>query len=231
MSSSGTSTSGGNGTTIVAGPDVIQVQDFYVKAGILHPITIGSIAVIILFVYIRVGSNRSIAPITIFDWLINVALGSTLAGIVNGNSLVRGLLALGTMLGFQYVTSTLASRFGERLAWIFQGPPLVIAFRGVMLTDVMKTHRISVGDVNASLRQQGLLNVCQVECAIIEPNGTISVFTIKTLEEAGVEPDVLMTIPAYKTLCQQHDESGHVQKSDGGSIDEERATKAQVKNV
>lgn len=147
--------------------------------------------------------QRSIAPITIFDWLINVALGSTLAGIVNGNSLVRGLLALGTMLGFQYITSMLATRCPRRLGWLFQSPPLVIAFRGEMLQKVMMDHRISVADFHASLRGNGLLNVCQIECAIIEPNGTISVFSKEALKEAKVDPQVLMAVPAYKALCEE----------------------------
>jgi uncharacterized membrane protein YcaP (DUF421 family) len=197
------STSSANGTTIVSGPNPIQTSDFFVSAGILHPIVIGSIAVLTLFAYLRLGSNRSIAPITIFDWLINVALGSTLAGIVNGNSLTRGLLALGTMLGFQYLTSMLATRFSHRLGWLFQSPPLVIAFRGEMLRKVMLDHRISITDFNASLRGHGLLNVCQIECAIIEPNGTISIFSTKDLQEAEVEPEVLMAVPAYRALCEK----------------------------
>jgi len=166
---SGTSTSGTNGTVVISGPDVVQTSDFYVKAGILHPVTIGSIAVIALFTYLRLGSNRSIAPITIFDWLINVALGSTLAGIVNGNSLVRGLLSLGTMLGFQFITSTMACRFNGHLSWLFQSPPLVIAFRGMMLTKVMKKHRISHTDLNAALRAQNVVNICQVDVRSSNP--------------------------------------------------------------
>ena len=225
---SGTSTSSSNGTVLVAGPHVVQTQDFFIKAGILHPITVGTVAVIMLFGYLRLGSNRSIAPITIFDWLINVALGSTLAGIVNGNSLVRGLLVLGTMLGFQYITSTLASRFSGRCSWIFQSPPLVIAFRGMMLTKVMKNHRISRTDVNAALRQQGVLNICQVECAIIEPNGTISVFTAKELEDAKVEPDVLMAVPAYKALCEEVGGLGEKRDTAMSVGDEEKGEKQRI---
>ncbi|RDW58593.1 hypothetical protein BP6252_13069 [Coleophoma cylindrospora] len=220
--SSVTSTGSSNGTTIISGPDVIQKTDFYVKAGILHPIVVGSIAVIALFSYLRLGSNRSVAPITVFDWVINVALGSTLAGIVNGNSLVRGLLALATMLGFQYITSTLASRFNQRLAWVFQGPPLVVAFRGTMLTNIMKKHRISPSDVNAALRQHGVLNICQVECGIIEPNGKFSIFTTKQLEDAGVDADVLTTVPAYKALCEEESRTGRSRSTGFGNSDEER---------
>jgi uncharacterized membrane protein YcaP (DUF421 family) len=202
-------TSNSNGTSQdVSGPNVIQVADFYVHAGILHPITVGSIAVLCLFTYLRLGSNRCIAPINIFDWVINVALGSTIAGIVNGNSLVRGLLALITMLGFQYVTSSLSSRFHERLGWLFCSPPLVIAFRGRMLAKVMKAHRISQTDVNSCLRQAKILNICEVECIIIEPNGTFSLFTMKNLEEAQVDPDVLHAVAAYKALVELESADG-----------------------
>ncbi|XMA15393.1 hypothetical protein WAI453_008184 [Rhynchosporium graminicola] len=198
----------GKQTVYESGPNVLEIPDLYVKAGILHPVAVGSIAVIFLFTYLRLGSNRCIAPINIFDWLINVALGSTLAGIVNGNSLVRGLLALITMLGFQYITSSISTRWHEQFAWIFQSEPLVIAFRGKMLTRVIKKHRISPTDVRAALRQSRILNICQVECAIIEPNGTISIFTTKDLKTAEVEPDVLMMVRTYRELCEQEGREG-----------------------
>ncbi|THV73904.1 hypothetical protein D6C90_09260 [Aureobasidium pullulans] len=98
-------TQGNNGTLVVAGPDTIQVADFYVKASILHPLVIGSIAIIVLFTFLRFISNRSIAAMNVTDWIANVAIGSTLAGIVNGNSLARGMLGLATILGFQFLMS------------------------------------------------------------------------------------------------------------------------------
>lgn len=206
MAANSAQTISSNATIIAAGPNVIQKQDFFVKAGILHPIIVGSIAIIVLFAYLRAGSNRSVAPITVFDWIVNVALGSTLAGIVNGNSLTRGLLALITMLGFQFITSHLSSNYKERLGPLLQGPPLVIAFRGQMLRRVMAKHRISTTDVNGALRAHGVLNVSQVDCMIIEANGAFSVFTRKDVDEAGVSPDVLMAVPAYRKLCEEAEE-------------------------
>ncbi len=198
-----TSTSSLNGTTIVTGPDVIQTSDFYDHAGILHPFIIGSIAVIALFFYLRLGSNRSVAPITVFDWIINVALGSTLAGIVNGNSLVRGLIALLTMLGFQYITSHLASNYKQRFEWIFYAPPLVVSFRGEFLNKVMRKHRISESDIYSALRQQGFLDIEQVEVIIIEANGSFSILSKERVQEFEKEPRALMVVPAYKVLCNE----------------------------
>lgn len=208
-------TQGSNGTVITTGPKIIQTADFYVSASVLHPIVIGSIAVVSLFAFLRVVSNRSVAPITIFDWLITVALGSTLAGIVNGNSLVRGLLGLITMLSFQYITSFIGSHSQGRFTWILTSPPLVIVFRGELLTGVMKSHRIAHSDLNGALRQQGIVNISQVECAIIEPTGKFSVFTKKQLREFDGEPTVLLDIPAYAALCEDAEQRNHRNSANG----------------
>ena len=198
-----TSTSSSNGTTIVTGPNVIQTSDFYAHAGILHPLIVGSIAVMAVFFYLRLGSNRSVAPITVFDWIINVALGSTLAGIVNGNSLVRGLLALLTMLGFQYVTSHVSSNYKQRFEWIFHSPPLVVSFRGEFLTKVMTKHRISQSDIYSALRQQGFFDIEQIEAIIIEANGSFSIISTASVQEFKKEPRALTMVPAYKALCSE----------------------------
>lgn len=65
------------------------------------PVAVGTIAILVLFAYLRLSSNRCVAPVTLFDWILNVALGSTLAGIVNGTSLARGMLSLAIILLFQ----------------------------------------------------------------------------------------------------------------------------------
>lgn len=197
------STSSANGTTIVTGPEVIQSSDFYVHAGILHPLVVGSIAVIVLFFYLRLGSNRSVAPITVFDWIINVALGSTLAGIVNGNSLARGVIALFTMLAFQFTTSFMSSHYKQRFQWIFHSPPIVIAFRGGFLDKIMKKHRICQSDIYGAMRQHCILHIEQIEVVIIEANGSLSLFTQECVEQCAWDAEALMQVPAYKALCEK----------------------------
>lgn len=192
-----------NGTTIINGPKVIQTSDFYIRAGILHPLIVGSIAVIVLFFYLRLGSNRSVAPITVFDWIVNVAIGSTLAGIVNGNSLVRGLIALWTMLAFQYVVSHMSSHYKNRFEWIFSAPPLVVAFRGEFLRKTMAQHRVTESDIYSALRQHAVLSIKLVEAIIIESNGNFSIFEMESVKGCEYEASSLLNVPAYKALCKQ----------------------------
>jgi hypothetical protein len=47
---------------ISQGAPVIQKSDFYIQESVLHPITAGAIAFAFLYVYLRIASNRSLAP-------------------------------------------------------------------------------------------------------------------------------------------------------------------------
>jgi len=209
-------TQGNNGTLIVAGPDTIQVADFYVKASILHPLVIGSIAIIVLFSALRFISNRSIAAMNVTDWIANVAIGSTLAGIVNGNSLARGSLGLATILGFQYLTSFVGARLPDHRQWLMSSPPLIIAFRGKLLSKLIARHRISMSDFYVALRQRNVIAVREVECVFIEANGSFSVYLQKEVREVRLEDrGVLLQVPAYKALCLDWDER-HICEKEGG---------------
>lgn len=195
------------------------------------PITAGAASILILFIYLRISSNRCVAPVTLFDWILNVALGSTVAGIVNGTSLVRGLIAIATLMAFQLLTwvththteasshsrSQLSSRCGISLEQMLNSPPLVIAFRGQALKKVMRHHRISTSDLNSALRKSGIWHISEVECVIIEPTGDFAVYKRGTKPE-GLEPEVLLDVPGYKRLVehfQERSEEDHKNKSHG----------------
>lgn len=58
------------------GLGLLNEGDFYQPSSILHPVAIGSIAIVVLFFYLRISSNRTVAPLTIWDTIVNIALGS-----------------------------------------------------------------------------------------------------------------------------------------------------------
>lgn len=63
------------------GEGLLQVADFFQFDSILHPLAIGSIAIAFLFTWLRLSSNRTVAPLTIWDEICSVALGSVSLGL------------------------------------------------------------------------------------------------------------------------------------------------------
>ncbi|CCG85121.1 protein of unknown function [Taphrina deformans PYCC 5710] len=180
------------------GPNLIQTSDFYSEASLLHPIIIGTLALTVLFAFLRCSSNRSLAQMSIFDAVVSVALGSTVAGIVNGSSLVRGLLGLGVLFFFQFFTSWITGHYSGSTV-LFCSPPLIIAYRGEALKKVMRQHRISKTDLNSALRQANIWCISEVEVVAIEPTGTYSVYKRADYPKEH-EPDVLWDMPGYRAL-------------------------------
>ena len=70
-------------------------------------LVVGTLAYIALVLLLRISGKRTLAKFNAFDFVVTVALGSTLATILLNNSiaLAEGILALALLIGLQYVIS------------------------------------------------------------------------------------------------------------------------------
>ena len=57
---------------------------------------------------------------------------------------------------------------------IVEGLAVVVVRDGAILDSVLSTERVSHDDLIASARQQGIADVAQVRCGILEPDGRFS---------------------------------------------------------
>lgn len=55
---------------------LLDVGDFIELDELLHPLAVGPIAILFLFGCLRLSSNRTVAPLTIWDGICSMALGS-----------------------------------------------------------------------------------------------------------------------------------------------------------
>lgn len=111
--------------------------------------------------------------------------------------------------------SQLSSHYGLTLERALNSPPLVIAFRGTALRDVMRRHRISQTDLNSALRGRQIWNIRQVEAVIIEPTGTFTIYERGTKPD-GMEAEVLMDVPGYRKLAEHFDMEHNKDKCESG---------------
>ncbi|KAI9638907.1 uncharacterized protein MKK02DRAFT_41934 [Dioszegia hungarica] len=190
---------------------LLDLDDFLEIKSILHPVAIGSIANLSLFAYLRISSNRTVAPLTIWDEICSIALGSTLAGIINGNSLLTGLEALAVLLLWQYKTSWIGCRF-PKAGVLFTKSPLVVAFRGRCLEGLMRKHRITHTDLYGAFRTAGIFAVCEVECAVVEATGVFSIYKTKDMP-TDYDADVLLSIKGLQGMSKSSSSGKSSEKS------------------
>lgn len=68
-----------------------------------------------------------------------------------------------------------ASRTSPKLRRLFGGNPMTVVRQGVIDQQAMKTLRLSVDELLQCLRVQGVFDLSEVEWAVMEPTGSISV--------------------------------------------------------
>lgn len=81
-----------------------------------------------------------------------------------------------------------------RLRKIIEGRPSVLIEDGKISQKEMKKNRFSVDDLIENLRQGGALSVDEVETAILETNGRLSIF-LKKDESAPIAKDLKLKVP------------------------------------
>lgn len=109
--------------------------------------------------------------------------------------LIMGMVPILTLVCLDVIIScvTLKHRGFRR---IISGQPRIIISGGVIDQKALKDLRYTVDDVCASLRTQGIFNLSEVQYAIVETTGTISV-----LQKAGNKPLTPSTLKTPEESC------------------------------
>jgi len=135
-------------------------------------------AVIYFFLLIlaKLMGQREIGRLTLFDFIISIIIGSTAAGALNSSttSLDGVMITVGSLAGFQIILSILALKF-SRLRRVVEDEPIILVQNGKLLENAMKKTRINLDDLMSQIRLKGYFFLGQIEFAILEPDGKISV--------------------------------------------------------
>lgn len=89
--------------------------------------------------------------------------------------LVMGILPILSLVCFEVIMSWLSLK-SKRLRHIVSGSPKVIIRNGTLDQQALTDLRFSVDDLMTALRANGIFNVSEVQYAVVETNGSVSVY-------------------------------------------------------
>lgn len=154
---------------------------------LLRVIVVGAAAYAALVVFIRLFGKRTLSKMNAFDFVVTVALGSTLATVLLSKDVVlaEGLLALLLLCGLQFIVAYLSVR-SRRVESMVKSEPTLLLYRGRFLDDAMRRERITKDEVMAALHSQGVGDVSFAEAAVLESDGSVSVMTSPAAERPTI---------------------------------------------
>ena len=147
-------------------------------------LVVGTLAYVALVLMLRVSGKRTLSKFNAFDFIVTVALGSTLATVLLSKSvtLADGLLGLALLIGLQYLIAFLSVRSSGFRALVKSEPTLLL-HRGEFLDGALRRERITRDEVLAVLRSAGVADRAEATAVVLETDGTLNV-----LSDAGQSP-------------------------------------------
>jgi uncharacterized membrane protein YcaP (DUF421 family) len=125
---------------------------------------------------LRVSGKRTLSKWNAFDFVVTIALGSSLATMIlsNQTSIAQGVVALAALIAFQFVVTWLSVRV-EAVQRAVKASPRVLLYRGRFIEDALRHERVTEAEVRATLRANGVASVDAVGAVVLETDGSMSV--------------------------------------------------------
>ncbi|MBQ8684183.1 MAG: DUF421 domain-containing protein [Clostridia bacterium] len=142
----------------------------------------------VLMVAMRIMGKRQLGELQPTELVVTLLL-SDLAAVPmqeNGLPLFNGLLPILVLVALELLVSGVMLK-STALSRLVTGTPMPIIRDGRMLEPAMKRLRMTVDDLAESLRQQNIFDIRQVQYAIAETNGHISVYCYPQFQPATAE--------------------------------------------
>lgn len=159
-----------------------------------------AIIYVLLMVTLRLMGRREIGQLDASD-LVSTLLISELAAIPIDDPdipLLNALLPIIFIFSLEVILSTVKNK-SAKLGRAIDGDACFIIYKGRILQNALKENRISLNELLSALRMQGAFNISEVEYALLEQNGTISV--LQKQEKSAAHPIVLDGEVNDKALC------------------------------
>jgi uncharacterized membrane protein YcaP (DUF421 family) len=131
----------------------------------------------ILLIVLRVIGRRAVSQQSPFEFIVIFLLGGmSIQSIVSDNrSLFNAVIGIFTIAGNHFLASALRERF-VLFRKIIEGVPIVVARNGEIDRGLLHGLRMLEEDVMAAARQSGIRDLSQIEVAIVERNGRLTIF-------------------------------------------------------
>jgi len=137
-----------------------------------------------LLIFAKILGKQQISQLTFFDYVLGITIGSIAASLTTDLSSRAwphwvGLLTW-ALLGYLMEYITMKWRYAAKY---IEGEPTIVIMNGKIMEEALRKMKYTAADIMGLLRSKDVFDLAQVDFAIIEPNGQLSV-----LKKAEFEP-------------------------------------------
>ena len=147
-----------------------------------------------IFITIKVLGQRSIGTINPLDFLFGIIIGDVIGNpLSSGEVPLAGPLAAATFIAALHLGLSYIALKTPRFRRIIEDEPLILVKNGRILREQLRKTKLTVESLLMDLRLKGTSDLNQVDYAVLESNGQISV--IRKSDEDPLTPKNLNLPP------------------------------------
>ena len=147
----------------------------------------------ILVFFTRIMGRKQISQLTYFDYVVGITIGSiaSVASLDKNINMYEGIFCIIIWSVLTILISEITLK-NIKIRLLVNSEPLLIIDKGKVLYKNMKKARYNIGDLLMQLRVKDIFYITDVEVAILEPDGKLSVLkksehTALTIEDMNIK--------------------------------------------
>ncbi len=159
--------------------------------GLLRILIVGPLAYAAIVVILRTSGKRTLSKMNAFDFVVTVALGSTLATVLLSKDvpLLEGILGFAVLAILQFLISSLAGRTHWFEA-ILKSEPRALLSDGIFDAQALRAERVTEDEIRSAVRGSGIGDLRDVAAVVLETNGTFSVISVAAAGDRSALPGI-----------------------------------------
>ncbi|WP_096435279.1 DUF421 domain-containing protein [Alteribacter populi] len=157
----------------------------------------GIIVYLYIFIMIKILGQRTLGNIDPLDFLFGVVIGDILGEpLADGQIPLPGPLSAAALIaGIHFFLSHIALKM-PKFRRVIENEPIVLIKNGKIFHDELRRMKITVESLMMDLRLQSAIDLSEVDYAVLESNGQISV--IKHTKDDSTSPSDMGQFPKSK---------------------------------
>lgn len=139
----------------------------------------------VLLVLIRIIGNKQMGQVNVFTYISGTVVGTMVGTFILylDISLWKSLVCMVVWVGL-IVATEIVSMKSVKARGMLDGQPVILIKKGRILYGALQKERLNLDDLTMMLRTNNVFAIADVEYAILEPNGDLSV--LKKQDKEGV---------------------------------------------
>ena len=134
------------------------------------------IAFVVILILARCLNKEQLSQLTFYDWIVGITIGSMAANLTNEpeGRILEHVVILVVFSAAAYLTGMMTVK-SRPLRKLIEGEPTVVIHNGRILEHNMAKLHYNVDNLLNQLREKNVFNIEDVEFALLEGNGGLSV--------------------------------------------------------